>query len=380
MSAATVAAIATIATAGVGIAGAAGAFNPDAPSPMNYGAISRDAQQAQIDLLPAKYAADAQYSPKFAELQNQISYNNLFGTKAGTTTGTKQVDQQGWRNSVTGEISQTTQQPHSGWTPPSHNGQGGTPNPWQPYTYQVSVPTTTSTPATVGTLGIMEQAQPRLNALAANANTSQRTADIGDVAKLGPAALAALKGFDPQSTVLMDQLAGQAKDELAAGSNMTPGEQRQYEQAVRAGQAARGMGVGPVDVFDEAMNVGQMGQQRLQQRQTFAGNVINQRSQLYGDPFQQILGRTSGRSLNPNQFATGGPLAVQDAGGAPYAIAGANQQMASQYGIAGYNSQMGSIGSLLKTNWGSVAGGLGGLFGGSGGGAASNYGAGSSAY
>ena len=47
-------------------------FTSDAPPPRDYAGETRDTLQAQIDLAPAKYAAEAQFAPKYADLQMQL--------------------------------------------------------------------------------------------------------------------------------------------------------------------------------------------------------------------------------------------------------------------------------------------------------------------
>src|SRR5215467_9798265 len=48
-----------------------------APEPRNYGEETRDTLQAQVDLAPAKYAAEAQYAPQYQQLQLSMLQNAL---------------------------------------------------------------------------------------------------------------------------------------------------------------------------------------------------------------------------------------------------------------------------------------------------------------
>lgn len=344
MSAATVAAVATVASVGVGAASAAGAFAPGAPSQVNFGQTVAQDQAAQIANLPSALQASQQYDPQFAAVQQQINYNNLFGTPGGSTTTNVSMPTQGFINGKTGQFV-------AGSVNPGINGQGanGSVADWQPFTKITNNPQTVTTPATPGDLAIAQAALPAIDELAANANTAQRTATIGDVNTLGPAALAALQNFDPAQTQLENTLTWQAQSELAAGSNLTPSQQEQDTQYVRAGQAARGLGVGPSDVYTEAFTLGQAGQNQLQQRQAFAGNVVNQQSQLYGDPFLAITGQSSGRNVSPDQFNTGGNTSTQSAlsPNAGLSVATSNNALTNQANIAGFNSQTQGIGSLV---------------------------------
>ena len=98
---------------------------------------------------------------------------------------------------------------------------------------------------------------------------------------------------DPQRTRLLDTLATQAEEGLALGSSISPEMQREFQQSVRAGQAARGFGYGTNDIAAEAaFTAGQKDAMR-QQRQAFAGNVVNLRSSAGVDPFMALLGRQS---------------------------------------------------------------------------------------
>ena len=65
---------------------------------------------------------------------------------------------------------------------------------------------------------------------------------------------------------------------------------------MRGAAAARGLGMGPTDVFTEALTLGDRGQQMLYNRLGLADKTIGLNQAFYGDPFQQILGRPSGSS------------------------------------------------------------------------------------
>jgi hypothetical protein len=71
------------------------------------------------------------------------------------------------------------------------------------------------------------------------------------------------------------------------GDQLSPSQRRNIAQSVRAGQAARGMGLGPSDVYEEAIQTSGYGdilrQQRLDNLRSSAG--------LYGDVFQATTGR-----------------------------------------------------------------------------------------
>lgn len=350
MSAATVA---TVAAVGVGAAAAGGAFKPGTPSQVNFGQTTAADQQAQIALLPQELQASQQFDPQFAAVQEGINYSNLFGTPAGTTTTNNSTSTQGFINGTTGQFVAGSVNPGINSGPTRAGTLQNTASEWQPFTQVTNNPVTTNTPATPGALAIAQQALPAINQLSADANTAQRTATIADVNNLGPAALAAFQNYDPAQTSLENTLTSQAQSELAAGSNLTPSQLEQDTQYVRAGQAARGLGNGPSDLYAEALTLGNAGQAQLAQRQNFASNVVGQRASLYGDPFEAIASQNSGRNVSPSQFTTGGnstvesdinPNGAQSLAG--LGIAGSNNQLVNQANIAGYNSQQQGIGAL----------------------------------
>lgn len=132
---------------------------------------------------------------------------------------------------------------------------------------------------------------PTMERVQEDTQSSQRGADIADVMRLGPAALAAFKASDPEQANLIDSLTSSAQDELGRGASLDPQLARLQEQSMRGAQAARGMGFGPSDVFNETMGMTQYGEQLRQQRRGYAGQVAGLRQSIYGDPFQRILNR-----------------------------------------------------------------------------------------
>lgn len=54
-------------------------FSPDPPPPRDYAAETRDTLQAQVDLAPQKFAAEAEFRPKYAALDLGIARDSLPG-------------------------------------------------------------------------------------------------------------------------------------------------------------------------------------------------------------------------------------------------------------------------------------------------------------
>lgn len=339
-----IAAVAGIASAGVGIAGAAGAFAPDDPANPDFAGMTRDAQKAQIDLLPEKYRARLEYDPKFAALQRKTQYENLFGSEA-TTRSEEYVDYEQSRE----------------WKDTGRKYRDGSPI----YDFEtVRTPVTRTrqvqTAGAPGILALAEQATPRLNQLSLDSQNQQTAGNLARLEKYGPQSLKAIQGFDPFASALSDQLLANAQEELTAGRGMTSSQRRESEQAIRSAQASRGMGFGPTDVFQEALTLGDRGEQQLNRRQAYASGILGQRSGLYGRAYEALgLSPGQGADASPYLGAAGqqGPdyTAINPAA---YSVGMAGYGAQQNANMAGYNSRMqgiGSIGSSLGSLYKSYA-------------------------
>ena len=175
-------------------------------------------------------------------------------------------------------------------------------------------------------LGILQQTMPEILALyedetmpaLARADAAgrriQQEADIESLEQLAPRAVEAARAADPRQQALVDALNDQALAEIQAGTSLDPSLQRTTQQAIRQGQAARGMGYGVGDVAAEALYTGQVGEQLRRNRQQFATNVVGVNAATGADPFMAILGRSGvnpaagigvqgqGQSMNPGQI------------------------------------------------------------------------------
>jgi hypothetical protein len=195
----------------------------EAPAPRNYGQETRDTLQAQLDLAPQKYAAEAKYAPQYQALQL------------------------GLLKSATPELLQLYK----------------------------------------------EQIAPTMGEVEAAARSRSRAGDIADIERLGPQARAAIKAASPEQAALADTLTAQAQSGLAAGSRLTPEQQRMVEQQTRSGLAARGLAQGPSGALQEAVRSQMAGAGLQQQRQQQAMGALGASQGVYGDVFQQVLGRPS---------------------------------------------------------------------------------------
>lgn len=124
------------------------------------------------------------------------------------------------------------------------------------------------------------------------ANTSTRTSTIADATNMAPAVNASIRASDPTGANLLDSLNSSVGNELSYGTQLTPAERLQLDQSVRGGQAARGMGNGPSDVFNESLADTDMGQQLLGSRQGAAQSLVGTNQGFWGDALSRLTGIT----------------------------------------------------------------------------------------
>ena len=184
---------------------------------------------------------------------------------------------------------------------------------------------------------------PALRRMAAAQQMSKVSGDVSAMEEFGPAMREAIRAQDPDRAALMDAMMGQAQEGMELGAQLSPYEQRQVSQGTRSGQAARGMGYGPRDVAYE--NIAQLETGRAEKQRRFAqgAQAAGLSQALYGDPFMQVLGRSSGMS----PMAAAG-IGGQAAGMAPGRLFNPESQTA--FGVYNQNAQR-----LLAANTASAA-------------------------
>lgn len=205
-------------------------------------------------------------------------------------------------------------------------------------------------------------------------NRLQRTADINDVARLGPAATAAILKSNPylnnslnslysrtNDSPILSSLNTQAQEGLQQGGALSAQDTRNVVQATRAGQSARGTALGNNNLITEVLAQDAARRSRLAAAQQFAGNVqgMNQAQNDFvgrtaqidattlGDPFQTVLGRTSGAGGGgQQQIGTGARLFDPTS---PYIndIYQSNQNAAGTANIANTQAQNSTTSSLI---------------------------------
>ena len=149
-------------------------------------------------------------------------------------------------------------------------------------------------------LDLAEQAAPRIGEMQRRNQSQQRAGDIADVQALAGASRTAYEQLNPEGAALLKRTNELRMAELENPYSMSASQRRESEQNVRGAQSVRGMGMGPTDAFQESMYLGDRQRGLYNERMQGASQAIGQNQSFYGDPFQQILGRTSG--ANPQSY------------------------------------------------------------------------------
>lgn len=321
-----------IAGAGVGLAAAsaAGAFAPPIPAAPNVGNDVSAQISAEIASTPANYANQVQFNPKFAALNSNIAWNNLFGSPASSTSTPVQ---------------------QTGYYDQNGNFLGAT-NPGVAGAQYLKAGQlfTLAAAAAPGSLATAEAAQPRLLGM----QTQARTQDIADVQNLGPAAYQSIASYDPQATALLTGANTQVTQRLATNGALDPFTQMSLQQNYRAAEAARGTAGGSSDAAMEAYYQQATMNARQVQNIGLANTQVEADRAYYGDPFQQVLSRTSG-GIQPGQpsYTANQPSATAATAAliSPSLTALQSQGYQAQVGAqnAGYLSQQAGIASLMSS-------------------------------
>ena len=346
---------------------------PPAPTQQPYGESMREALESQIALAPRMYEAEAsqQYGrPAYAQMESDIMRQSLLGREG---RGGGLIDLIG--------------------TPARH-----------------------FTTGRVGPEGVMEQARypgytrgGQFGGLAQyGADISeygaqrQRAADIRDVGMMGREATRALREADPFSSMMLGDMSGLAREELAgpaqgqysgllgmmgeqaqeglaAGSDLSARERRNAEQEARQAMEARGRQLDPMAAVAELENLERARMARRSERRGYAGQVMQSEDArreaarryaqqtmgasraMSADPFMAILGRPSGMGQQIAQAGLGAGQAGLGAGpgvvfnpeaGLSYMLGQQGQQMGLQAAQAGASARrgagmMGMAGNIL---------------------------------
>jgi hypothetical protein len=279
-------------------------ITPELAPSLNYGKHTNKVLDAQIKLAPALYQANEIYQPLYTALNLQNLEGFLLGTPemsydTFSYSPARTVGGGGGGGGFLESLAPPGSPESFGFNPFSFGGGGGgmfgglfgddddderrIPAKW-------NRTGTATRGAQRGFLSIFEE---DIMPSVARAQSTQRAADIADVAKLGPEARAALRIANPDAAALLDEMFEQAQGDLGAGAMLTPAQERMMRQYVRGGQAARGVGFSEGDTFQEALTSLDYGRGLERDRRAYAGNVLDQLEAFYGDPFAAILNRSS---------------------------------------------------------------------------------------
>lgn len=139
------------------------------------------------------------------------------------------------------------------------------------------------------------------------ANTKQALgANLDLVGQYLPQIQQLRRNADPQATQLQDLVMQQAIEEMLAGGNLTPAQQRAVQQNSRAAFAARGMGGTNAALADELLAQYDLGEQTKAARRQFAMSALGLNQNLSAGytpqdwlSFATSAGRTAGSTLLP---------------------------------------------------------------------------------
>jgi hypothetical protein len=287
----------------------------DSPSVPSASDTAAATLQAQVQYAPQVYQSNAQFSPLYTNLALSNLNSFLNGSPSTTVSAPTKMTAgtTGWYDPSGNFVSSGTYQPGTttgtgdrrgaeaqpaGFVPGTSPGTG---DMWETAGNQFTANKTTTTPATTGYLSLYaNNILPTLVNASTMANTATRTANVNDALNLAPAIAGVSRASNPQGASLLDSMAGTAGNELSFGTQLTPAEKVQLDQSVRGASAARGMGTGPSDVFNESLAETGLGQQLLQQRMGNASMALNNLNSFYPNALAAVGGMNSPVAANTN--------------------------------------------------------------------------------
>lgn len=398
-----------------------GGSAPAAPAAPNYQESMKSILQAQVEMAPEVYAREAQYQPKYAQLEAQ---NQAFLGQEALTQAGKLYPQVAQIEAQYGAANRAAELQQLQTTLPEYQKAFSSLTPG----YQESL-------AASGQLAQQSMQRslqaPQLTAFEQGVRGPQMQSGLN---RINQGVVNQYVNTMPGMGDYANYLAQSSAQELMAGKSLTPEEQRMADQSARSAFAARGTALGGQAVNAEILNRASVQNQRYQQRlanaQSAAGQIqaiyqpalaeANQRQQAglqYGlsaqqQAFQQALSRgqaeqgrlQAGTAIQAGQAQLGaGAMGQLQAAQAPVLQAfykqpilqgqvGSSQGMGQTMGAAAgpqlfnpesqtgmgsiygaYNAQMGAYGAQLQANAAKSAGSsgmigsiAGGLFGGLG--------------
>lgn len=114
-----------------------------------------------------------------------------------------------------------------------------------------------------------------------------------------PGALKTIKESNPERATLLQNLLRAGSDgPLDYGDALPPKLLRLTNQYSRAGQAARGLGYGPSDVYGETGDAAKFSTDLVDRNRAFSMNAVNTSYATETDPFLRLLGGMMGAGNN----------------------------------------------------------------------------------
>lgn len=112
-----------------------------------------------------------------------------------------------------------------------------------------------------------------------------------EASRLAPGAMDLIRGSSPDRTALIAKmLAAGNEGDLNYGTGLPKALLRLTNQYSRTGQAARGLGFGPSDVYGETGDAARMGMDLTDRNRAFAAQAAGASYQYETDPFLRLLG------------------------------------------------------------------------------------------
>lgn len=250
--------------------------------------------KAKADLAPKVYATEAEFRPQY----NALDLRSIDQLLNGVPGGEEQLEYtemvRKYRNPETGALSDTP------GTSYERRADGriiaSSARPWEEVQTPVLRTRTVPRAATPGYLDIADRVADRASAIEARGLSTQRAADIQDVADLGGKSLSAVQQSDPRTAALIEALTSEASDELGLGYDMSPEQMRLAQQTIRARNSGTLGAVGPSGDVREAIGVSKFAQDLRDKRRQFAAGTVGLRSAVYGDAFNRVLARPAAAS------------------------------------------------------------------------------------
>lgn len=272
----------------MGLYGGGGSTTIQAPAAPNYQESMRDILKAQVEMAPEVYAREAQYQPQYAQLQANIQgylgeqalrqaaqmYPQVAQVEAAYNAANRAAELEQLQTALP-----QYQQAFAALTPGYQEALGSAGElAKQSMARSLQAPQLTAFEQGVG--------GPRLNSGLNRINQGIVNQYVNTMPGMGDYA---------------NFLAQSSAQELMAGRNLTPEEQRIADQTARSAFAARGTALGPQAVGTEILNRSQVASQRYQERLANAQRAAGQIQAIY----QPALAEASKRQQAGLEYGLG---------------------------------------------------------------------------